>query len=589
MTRGRPFHRQLFRHLREVSQELPGGEAAERAAERAAQAVGRQVEQGLDLVTDRVGGPARLRVIVLLASVLAISSADTGAISAIAPKLETTLHIGNVEVGLLVTISALAAASGMLPAGWATDRRARVPLLTGAIVLWGVAEILSALAPSYLFLLLVRLALGALTAVTGPTLASLTGDLFPARERSQIYGYILTGELLGAGLGLLIAGLVTSWATWRVALAVLAVPSFVLSWQLRRRLPEPARGGQSRLERGAEHIVAAEEVEDAPPSAGPRGTASAAGDGSGAPAGEETPVLAEVRRRRVDARLGVILDRDPMTLGWWESFRYVVAVRSNVTLIVASALGYFFFGGVETFALIFIEGHFHVGQASATFITIAVGAAAVAGALAGGRVTDAQLRRGRIEARLFVPAAAFLVAAVVFVPAVISTTLLISVPLFLAAGFCIAAPNPGLDAARLDIMPARMWGRAEAVRSFLRSVLQAFAPLVFGFVSTFFGGRNAGFGANGGGVRANGTAHAAGLEPTFLVMLVTLVAAAFIAWEGRRYYAVDVAAAAATERRFPTVPGASSTSDTTPIREGPGTTARHSASRSEPPPRRAPT
>jgi MFS family permease len=80
-------------------------------------------------------------------------------------------------------------------------------------MLWGAAEILSALSPTYVFLLVIRLALGGLTAVTGPTLASLTGDLFPAKERSQIYGYILTGELIGAGFGLLVAGLVSSWTT----------------------------------------------------------------------------------------------------------------------------------------------------------------------------------------------------------------------------------------------------------------------------------------------------------------------------------------------------------------------------------------
>ncbi len=562
-----PFHRQLFERLRAVGEGVADGEAIEPVAhlvERGAEVVERQVERGVEAVVETVGGRARTRVVVLLAAVLALSSADTGAISAIAPKLETSLHIGNVDIGLLVTVSGLTAAAGMLPAGWVTDRWNRTRLVTVAVAIWGAAEIVSALSPDYAFLLVVRLALGALTAVTGPTLASLTGDLFPARERSQIYGYILTGELLGAGFGLLVAGLVSAWATWRVALAVLAVPSFVLSWELHKRLPEPARGGQSRLERGAEEIVAAEDLEPAEPAAG---TAAAAGGAPTAAMGpdsgqvggaaaetppprpDESPVLREVRRRRVDAREGVILDRDPLQLGWWESFRYVVAVPSNVTLIVASALGYFFFGGVETFALIYIEGHYHVGQGAATLVALGVGAAAVGGAVLGGRVTDLELRHGHIEARLAIPAAAFILAAIVFLPGVLSSSLVVAVPFFLVAGFCIAAPNPGLDAARLDIMPSRMWGRAEAVRSFLRSILQSFAPLIFGLVSTVFGGRSAGFGASGSGVHGHG--QAAGLQPTFVIMLGALLAAAFIIWRGRKHYSVDVAAADATERRFP--------------------------------------
>jgi MFS family permease len=595
MPKRTAFHRQVFERLRAVGDELPSVAWVSRGRE----VVERQVEHHVEAVVERVGGWTRTRVVALLAAVLAVSTADTGAISAIAPNLERSLHIGNVEIGLLVTVSGLTAAAGMLPAGWVTDRRTRTRLVTIAVAVWGVAELISALSPDYLFLLVVRLALGMLTAVTGPTLASLTGDLFPARERSEIFGFILAGELLGAGLGLLIAGLVTAWATWRVALAVLSVPSSVLAWQFHRRLPEPARGGQSRLERGAETLVAASDVEGndvegndveaalarpgpahpvnpassadpaepARPVAGaPESRAGALGE---APRPDETGVLREVRRRRVDPRKGVLLDQDPMELGWWESFRYVVAVRSNLTLIVASALGYFFFTGAETFALIFMEGHYRVGQAAATLVALGVGGAGLVGAVAGGRITDLELERGHIEARLVVPAAAFILAALVFVPAVLTESLVVAVPFFLLAGFCIAVPNPGLDAARLDIMPSRMWGRAEAVRSFLRSALQSMAPLVFGFVSTFFGGKESGLGASGG---THGmSADAVGLPPTFLLMLVALLAAAGIAWKGRRPYPIDIAAAAETERRFPPlkeVPEPSAPPGRHPLRPG---------------------
>lgn len=555
MTRAPAFHRQVFEHLREVSQELPGGEAVERGVERGAEAIGRGVES----VTERVGGPARVRVVLILAAVLALSAADTGSIAAIAPRLETSLHIGNVQIGLLVTVSALAAATGMLPVGWVTDRSNRVRMVTGAVALWGAAEVVSAISPDFVFLVIVRVALGALTAVAGPTLASLTGDLFPARERSEIYGYILTGELVGAGSGLLVAGLVSSAFTWRPALAVLAIPSLAVVWVLHRHLPEPARGGQSRLERGATEVVAAEDVEAAAPRARGWDEERAPRPGETDPAArgprrDETRVAREVRRRQIDPHKGVVLDREPLELGWWEAVRYVVSVESNLALIVGSALGYFFFGGVETFALIYLEGHYRIGQASATLIALAVGGAAIAGAVAGGRGTDSLLRRGRLDARFLVPAAAFVVTICVFAPGVVTTSLIIAIPLFLVAGFCIGAPNPGLDAARLDVMPSRMWGRGEAVRSFLRSLLQAFAPLVFGVLSSVFGGRAVGFGvsAHGADVK-NAAAHAVGLEQTFLIMLAALAGSAVVVWWGRKPYPIDVAAVIETERRFPPV------------------------------------
>ena len=43
--------------------------------------------------------------------------------------------------------------------------------------------------------------------------------------------------------------------------------------------------------------------------------------------------------------------------------------------------------------------------------------------------------------------------------------------------------NPPLDAARLDIMHSRLWGRAESVRNFIQTLLKSSAPLLFGYLS----------------------------------------------------------------------------------------------------------
>jgi len=510
----------------------------------------RGLERGAEVLADKVGGTARLKVVLLLGAVLGVSTADTGAVSAVAPQLESALRIGNVEIGLLVTVSALAGAAGMLPTGWITDRGNRTHLVTVAVTCWGAAELASALAPDYTFLLFVRLALGVLSAVSGPTIASLTGDFFPARERSKIFGYILTGELVGAGLGILIAGLVTSVSSWRFGFGVLALPSFFVAWSIHHWLVEPARGGQSHIERGAETILSAEDVAD--------GVVPDTPDPAGEPEDEsvldreDVAVQEQVKEMDIDPEDGVVAERDPMELGWWESFCYVLRVQTNRELIVASALGYFFLTGVETFALIFIKEHFGIGQGLATVVVLAVGLASVVGTVTGGRLTDALLRRGHIEVRVLIPAAAFGVAVLAFIPATVVTTLVIAVPLFMVVGFCITAPNPGLDAARLDVMPTRMWGRAEAVRSFLRSILQAFAPLVFGLVSTAFGATSIGFGSSSGiGAHAKAPPVHTGLEQTFLIMTSALAVAAYFSWRACHPYLVDVAAAARTDELFP--------------------------------------
>jgi MFS family permease len=77
-----------------------------------------------------------------------------------------------------------------------------------------------------------------------PCVASLVGDFFPARERAGIYGLILSGELIGTGIGFFISGEVSSLANWHWSFYAMAVPSLAIGWLVWRFLPEPERGKQ---------------------------------------------------------------------------------------------------------------------------------------------------------------------------------------------------------------------------------------------------------------------------------------------------------------------------------------------------------
>ena len=203
-------------------------------------------------LVEAVGGPARARVILLFACVLALNSADTATIGAVAPQLEHALHIGNAKIGLLSSVTLLVGAVFVLPVGMLVDRDKRIPMLSISIVLWSIASLLSAFAGSYSTLLLTRLLLGAVTATAGPAIASLTGDYFPSRERGRIYAYILGGEIAGHGRSASrSAAASASLISWRAAFVLLAIPGFFLARdalahraRAAARRPEPARAGR---------------------------------------------------------------------------------------------------------------------------------------------------------------------------------------------------------------------------------------------------------------------------------------------------------------------------------------------------------
>jgi MFS family permease len=154
----------------------------------------------------------------------------------------------------------------------------------------------------------------------------------------------------------------------------------------------------------------------------------------------------------------------PTQRGWGlvPAVRHILRVRTNVVLIAASALGYFFFAGLQTFAVAFLRRQFSLGQSVATSALVALGIGAVAGVLAGGRLADRALDRGRVNARVVVPAVAYAAAALILAPAVATTSLLVAMPLYLLAAAALSAPNPPLDAARLDIMPSGLWDAPRA-------------------------------------------------------------------------------------------------------------------------------
>ena len=491
-------------------------------------------------VVKRVGGPARARVIILFGGVLALNGADTATVGAVAPQLESALHIGNTKIGLLSAVTLLVGAVFTIPVGLLVDRIKRMPMLAFSIVLWSIASLLSAFAGSYSSLLLTRVVLGAVVATAGPAIASLTGDYFPARERGQVYAYILGGEIAGTAFGFIISSTVASLISWRASFFLLAIPGFFLARELYRTVPEPLRGGQSRLEPGVVdlHLAAAKA----------KSRVKVQDDSDEPITAAEDPVREAARRQGVKPDPKLVLERDPRDLNLVEAVRYILSIPTNILLIVSSSLGYFFFSGLTTFALLFVRGHYHVNQATAELVLGLLVGGALIGTLVGGRITDKLVHQGSLKARIWVPAICYLGAAALLVPGFFASQLTPALWFDVAGAGLLSAANPPLDAARLDIMPAGLWGRAESTRTVLRSLAQALAPLVFGGLADLIAGiapQQAPVGTHPGIISPG---EARGLEISFLLLLGTLAAAGIFLLRARETYPRDVATAAASNQ-----------------------------------------
>lgn len=494
-------------------------------------------------VVRQVGGPARARVIALFAAVLALNGADASTVGAIAPQLESGLHIGNADLGLLSSVTLLVGAIFTVPVGLLVDRSRRVPLLAFTILLWSAASLASAFAGSFGTLLLTRLALGAVAASAGPAISSLTGDYFAAQERGRIWSYILVGEAAGTAVGFIISGSLASLIDWRAAFFVLALPGFFLARELWRTVPEPLRGGQSNLGVGTVDLDPATtgtqpaEADERPSTSEEAAGAARDSVGSAQPlsGGEPNPLP--------------VGDEDPSRLGLVGSVRYLFSIPSNVSMIIGSSLGYFYFAGLQTFALLFVKGHYHASQAAAELALALIVGGLVLGAVVGGRVSDLLLARGQVDARMWFPGACYLGAALLLALGLLGSHLTPALWFVVAGSALISAANPPVQAGRLDVVPAGLWGRASSALTVVRSVAQALAPLLFGGLSQLIAGIVPPQAPIGTHPHAPSASTATGLQVTFLIMLTALAAAGLLLFRASRTFASDVASAAAVQSR----------------------------------------
>lgn len=151
-------------------------------------------------------------------------------------EIAADLHASSSLAGLLVTVTQVGYALGILlvvPLGDVLDRRRLVP---GVLVASAVALLLAAVAPSF-GALLGALGLVGLTTVAGQLLTPLAGDLADPAARGRVVGTVASGMLTGILVSRTVSGLVAQVAGWRAIYVVAAVAALVLAVLLRRAIP----------------------------------------------------------------------------------------------------------------------------------------------------------------------------------------------------------------------------------------------------------------------------------------------------------------------------------------------------------------
>lgn len=152
-------------------------------------------------------------------------------------EISQALNFSLAAAGMLITVTQLGYAAGVLllvPLGDTLNRRCLIPVIMMAAAL---ALLISALAPSYAILLCGFAAVG-LTSVSGQLLLPLAGDLARDEQRGRVVGSIVSGLLIGILLSRTISGLLADALGWRAIYFAASVMTLILAAILAAKLPD---------------------------------------------------------------------------------------------------------------------------------------------------------------------------------------------------------------------------------------------------------------------------------------------------------------------------------------------------------------
>ena len=209
-----------------------------------------------------VAWPARAvawYAVTVLMAAYTLSYIDRTILSLLVRPIKADLGLTDTQFSLLqgFAFACLYAVLG-LPMGALADRVRRKNLIAGGIGIWSGMTTLCGLAQSFGFLFAARVGVGIGEAALGPAAYSMIADSFAPQQRGRALGVYSMGVYLGAGLAIIIGGLVvaavsqTPWLTvplmgrvhaWQVVFFVVGLPGLAVAlWVL--TVLEPVRRGQ---------------------------------------------------------------------------------------------------------------------------------------------------------------------------------------------------------------------------------------------------------------------------------------------------------------------------------------------------------
>lgn len=148
---------------------------------------------------------------------------DATIVNVALPSIQADLHFDRANLAWVFNAYLLAFGGLLLLGGRAGDLFGRRRVFTLGVAVFAVASLLGGLAPSAGSLIVTRILQGIGAAMIAPSTLALLAANFPeGARRNRALSIYATIGLTGGSVGLLLGGIITSWASWRWVMLIVA-------------------------------------------------------------------------------------------------------------------------------------------------------------------------------------------------------------------------------------------------------------------------------------------------------------------------------------------------------------------------------
>ncbi|MCT6859405.1 MAG: MFS transporter, partial [Apilactobacillus sp.] len=135
-------------------------------------------------------------------------------------KIASDLQMTPQSIAWITNIYALVFGSLLLLGGRLGDLYGRKRIFLVGLVIFTICSLLVGIAPSGIFIIIMRGFQGIGSAILAPTSLALLLDNYAGKQREKAISYYGVTAGLGASVGLIIGGIVTTFVSWRLGFLI---------------------------------------------------------------------------------------------------------------------------------------------------------------------------------------------------------------------------------------------------------------------------------------------------------------------------------------------------------------------------------